>query len=73
MLIKSFIVVMLLLILISLFSALALLFRRGGSHTGTARALTWRISLSFVLFLLLMAGLYFGIIPPEGLSPAPGR
>lgn len=73
MLIKGFIVLMLLLIVASLFSALVMLFRSGGQHTGTAKALTWRIGLSLVLFVLLMAGLYFGIIPPEGLSHAPGR
>ena len=73
MLIKGFIVLMLILILVSLFSALTLLFRKDSSRTGTAKALTWRISLSLVLFLLLMAGLYFGVIPPEGLSSAPGR
>lgn len=75
MLIKGFIVLMLLLIFASLFSALVMLFRSGGqgTGTGTAKALTWRIGLSLALFVLLMAGLYFGIIPPEGLSHAPGR
>ena len=73
MLVKAFIIVMLLAILASLFSALVMLSRRGGSRTGTARALTWRIGLSITLFVLLLAGLYFGIIPPEGLSRAPGR
>ncbi len=73
MLVKSAIILMLVLIFISLFSALVLLFRRGGSRTGTATALTWRIGLSLALFLLLMAGFYFGVIPPEGLSSAPGR
>jgi hypothetical protein len=67
MLVKGFIVVMLLLIFASLFSALVMLFRSGGQGTGTAKALTWRIGLSIALFVVLMAGLYFGIIPPEGL------
>ncbi len=72
MLVKSFIILMLLLIFASLFSALVLMLRhRGGA--ATARALTWRIGLSITLFLLLMAGFYFGIIPPGGLSAAPGR
>lgn len=73
MLVKGFIIVMLVLILASLFSALILLFRRGDHGAGIAKALTWRIGLSLTLFILLMAGLYFGIIPPEGLSHAPGR
>ncbi|MFL6622717.1 MAG: twin transmembrane helix small protein [Sulfurifustaceae bacterium] len=67
MLIKGFIVLMLVLIFVSLFSALVLLFRGDGRSRGTAKALTWRIGLSLTLFLLLMAGLYFGIIPPQGL------
>lgn len=73
MLIKGFIITMLILILVSLFSALALLFRPGDRGTGVAKALTWRIALSLTLFILLMAGFYFGIIPPGGLSHAPGR
>lgn len=73
MLIKGFIYAMLTLILVSLFSALVLLFRRSDRGSGVAKAFTWRIGLSLALFVLLMAGLYFGIIPPEGLSHAPGR
>lgn len=73
MLVKGFIVVMLVLIFVSLFSALVMLFRSGGQGTGTAKALTWRIVLSITLFVVLMAGFYFGIIPQEGLSHAPGR
>jgi hypothetical protein len=34
-----------------------------------ATALTWRIGLSLALFVLLMAGFYFGIIEPHGLAP----
>ena len=73
MLIKGLIYTMLTLILVSLFSALVLLFRRSDRGSGVAKAFTWRIGLSLALFVLLMAGLYFGIIPPEGLSHAPGR
>ncbi|BAU47040.1 membrane protein [Sulfurifustis variabilis] len=67
MLIKGIIILMLVLILVSLFSALALVFRARGRSTRVATALTWRIGLSLALFILLMAGLYFGIIPPNGL------
>ncbi|HEU4623497.1 MAG TPA: twin transmembrane helix small protein [Steroidobacteraceae bacterium] len=34
-----------------------------------ARALTWRVTLSVVLFLLLMAAWYAGLIAPHGIPP----
>lgn len=73
MLVRGIIILMLVLIVLSLFSALVLLFRRGPRGAGIAKALTWRIALSLTLFILLLAGLYFGFVPPEGLSRAPGR
>lgn len=71
MLIQIFVVVMLLAIFVSLFSALVFLFRNKGQSTRTVQALTWRIGLSLTLFILLMAGFYFGIIPPEGIFAIP--
>jgi hypothetical protein len=71
MLIKIVVVAWLALILASLFSALVFLFKDKGRGSRTARALTWRIGLSVTLFLLLMAGFYFGVIPPGGLSAVP--
>lgn len=68
MVVKYVVVVMLLLIFGSLFSALVFLFKDKGRGNRTVKALTWRIGLSMALFLLLMAGFYFGVIPPEGLS-----
>ncbi|MCR4346854.1 MAG: twin transmembrane helix small protein [Sulfuricaulis sp.] len=68
MLIKIAVILMLVLILASLFSALVFLYRDKGRGTRTAKALTWRIGLSITLFLLLMAGYHFGIIPPQGLN-----
>lgn len=68
MLIKSLVLLMLALIFASLFSALVFLFRDKGQSTRTVQALTWRIGLSLTLFILLMAGFYFGIIPPAGIS-----
>jgi hypothetical protein len=65
---KAVVIVMLLAIFASLLSALVFLFRDQGRGTRTAKALTWRIGLSIALFVLLMAGFYFGIIPPRGLS-----
>lgn len=67
MLIKIVVLVMLALILASLFSALVFLFKDKGRGRRTAQALTWRIALSMTLFLLLMAGFHFGVIPPGGL------
>ncbi len=66
-LIKVIVVLMLLVIVGSLVSALVFLYKDGGSGTRMAKALTARVALSITLFCLLMAGLYFGIIPPQGL------
>lgn len=63
MLIKIFVIIMLLLIVGSLFSALTFLYKDEGKGERTVRALTIRISLSLFLFICLMLGFYFGIIP----------
>jgi preprotein translocase subunit SecE len=67
MLIKTGIIILLVLIVASLFSALTFLYKDQGQGERTARALTIRISLSILLFVLLMLGYYFGIIPERGL------
>jgi hypothetical protein len=67
MLTKILILAVLALIVISLFSALALLFRKEQEKNQMVRALTIRVALSITLFLLLMAGFYFGVIPQKGL------
>lgn len=54
-------------ILGSLFSALYYMIRDKGQSTRTVRALTWRVGLSIALFLMLMLGSYFGFITPQGL------
>lgn len=64
---RIFVIVMLVLIVGSLGSALWFLIRDKGNSTRTVKALTVRISLSIGLFLLLMAGYYFGLIPKTGL------
>ena len=61
------VIAMLVLIVGSLGSALWFLIRDKGNSERTVKALTVRISLSIGLFLLLMAGYYFGIIPKTGL------
>jgi hypothetical protein len=67
MLIRTVVIIFLLLIFSSLASALVFLFREGGRSTRMVKALTMRIALSLFLFLLLMAGFYFGLIPPQGI------
>lgn len=67
MLIKTGIIILLVLIIASLFSALTFLYKDKGQGERTARALTIRISLSILLFVLLMLGFYFGLIPERGL------
>ncbi|HZR02694.1 MAG TPA: twin transmembrane helix small protein [Burkholderiales bacterium] len=60
---RIIVIVFLLLILGSLFSALFYLLRDKGNSTRTVKALTWRVALSITLFILLMAGYYTGLIP----------
>jgi hypothetical protein len=67
MLAKIIILAVLLLIVASLGSALALLFRKEGEKSRVAHALTLRVSLSIGLFLALLASFYFGLIPSHGL------
>jgi hypothetical protein len=68
MLIKFIVILMLVLIVGSLGSALVFLLKDSGQSDRTVKALTVRISLSVTLFVLLMAGYYFGIIPPQGIG-----
>lgn len=56
-------------ILASLGVALVALFRRG-DHGGTLlKALTIRVSLSVLFFVLLLLGWWLGILEPHGLRP----
>jgi uncharacterized membrane protein len=66
--IRLIVIGMLILIFASLASALVFLLRDRGGSTRTVKALSMRIGISLVLFLLLMAGFYFGVIPPEGVK-----
>jgi hypothetical protein len=52
----------------SLGIALVALFRRGDHSQTLLRALTVRVSLSVLFFLLLMLGWYLGFIEPHGLG-----
>jgi hypothetical protein len=60
-------------ILASLGSAMYYLLRSRGSSSGLVRALTLRIGLSMLLFLLLMLAWYTGLIEPHGVQPLPPR
>ncbi len=69
MLTKIFIVLTLLAILGSLASGLIFLIRDNGNSTRTVKALTVRIGLSVFLFLMLMLGIFTGVIKPHGIYP----
>lgn len=63
---RIFIIVVLIAIVGSLFSALWVLFKKQGPKERVAQALTLRISLSIGLFLLLWLALWLGWIAPQG-------
>ncbi len=70
-LIRLFIILVLFAIVVSLGSALYHLARgQGGDSSKMVRALTVRISLSVILFILLMAAWYVGLISPHGVTPS---
>jgi len=62
MLIKIFIIVVLIFIIASLFTAWKAIAKGEGSSDKAVKALTVRISLSLLLFVSLMLGFYFGLI-----------
>jgi hypothetical protein len=64
---KAIVIVLLVAIVVSLGSGLFYLVRDKGESDRTVRSLTIRVGLSLALFLLLMAGYYFGFIPKQGL------
>ncbi|MEQ1598356.1 MAG: twin transmembrane helix small protein [Methylotenera sp.] len=68
MLVKILIIIVLLLIAGSLFSALYYLMK-GDTSERTVKALTWRISLSLGLFLLIMLAFFTGVIGPPNPHP----
>ena len=68
MLTKILVVLILFTIIGSLFSGLFFLIRDKGASDRTVRALTVRISLSVLLFVLLMIGMYTGLLKPHGVG-----
>jgi len=67
---QTLIVLILLVIVVSLGSALYYLFKDRGRSPRTVRALTFRIGLSIGLFVLLLLGFQFGLLHPHGIKPA---
>ena len=69
MLIKAFILLVLLVIVLSLASAMLYLVSDKGQSNRTVKALSVRIGLSFALFVLMMIGVATGLIQPHGIYP----
>ncbi|OHC65514.1 MAG: hypothetical protein A2045_00160 [Rhodocyclales bacterium GWA2_65_20] len=68
-LIKAGVVAAMLAILASLGMALVRLIKDRGQTTRTVRALTLRIGISILLFILLLVGVFTGIVVPHGVTP----
>ncbi|RMF99086.1 MAG: twin transmembrane helix small protein [Gammaproteobacteria bacterium] len=68
MIIKSLIILMLLAIIASLGYSLVFLVKDDHGSKRMVKALTWRISLSVALFLLLILAWSQGLIHPHGLG-----
>ena len=68
MLTKIIVILFLLVIVGSLFSGLFYLVRDKGASERTVRALTVRVSLSVILFVLLMIGMATGLLQPHGIA-----
>ena len=66
---KIIVVLFLLAIIGSLFSGLFFLMKDKGTSERTVRALTVRVSLSVLLFILLMIGFATGLLQPHGAIP----
>ncbi|MDF1683404.1 MAG: twin transmembrane helix small protein [Legionellaceae bacterium] len=63
---KIFILIIMLIILITLFSGLLFLVRDNGKTKNTVKALTWRIALSLGLFIFLIIAFSLHWINPHG-------
>jgi len=66
---KIIVILFLIFIIGSLFSGLFYLVKDKGTSERTVRALTLRISLSVLLFILLMIGYATGLLQPHGVTP----
>jgi hypothetical protein len=66
---KIIVVLFLIAIIGSLFSGLFFLMKDKGTSERTVKALTVRVSLSVLLFILLMIGFATGLLQPHGAIP----
>ncbi|MCU7931839.1 MAG: twin transmembrane helix small protein [Candidatus Thiodiazotropha sp. (ex Codakia rugifera)] len=71
MIFKLPVLLVLLFILFSLFQGMYYMAKDDGRNNSTrvVRALTIRVALSLLLFFILMAGYYFGLLQPHGILP----
>ena len=69
MFIKIIVLLLLLIIIGSMASGLYYLMKDKGTSTRTVKALTIRISLSILAFLLIIVGFLTGLIQPGGIIP----
>ena len=67
MIFKIFILFLLLVVIVSLGSALYHLVNNKGNSDKLVKSLTWRIGLSVGIFILLLIGQAIGLIQPHGL------
>lgn len=65
---KLIIVIFLLFVVGSLFSALYFLVKDPSRSKRVVKSLSWRIALSLVILLLLVAGIQFGFIVPHNVG-----
>lgn len=68
MVLKILIMLVFMAILVSLGSALFHLIKNKESSTKTVKALSYRISISLAVFILLAMALMFGLIQPTGIG-----
>lgn len=66
---KLFVLAIFLLVLASLGSALFFMIKDKGQSNRTAKALTWRIGLSVLAFIMLWVAYAAGWIQPHGIVP----
>lgn len=66
---KLLVVLFLASVLFSLGSGLYYMMKDKGKGDRAVRALTWRISISIFLFILLLVGAQLGYIEPHGVTP----
>lgn len=69
MIIQWIVILLLVLIIFNLGSALFFMLTRKGNGKGVAKALTARILLSIIAFIVLMVGYALGLIEPHGIIP----